>query len=380
MMTRILFSLLAAGAIGAGAVGSYAARRSPPLVVHEWGTITTRHLPDGTPRGRLNHITAAEVLPAFVHRYEPPSTVNKAGQTLLKEVATPGRQDVTMRLETPVIYFHPPAGASVGPLDVSVRFRGGVLNEFYPSAEPAVDIDIERINTKMAAGVFPPWNGEVLDNYVIGALRWRGVTLRDSVRVPRTDSHVWLAPRQVRSASVVVKSAESEQYLFYRGVAHLDALVQTELTEHDVRLRAPKLLQWMRSPNMTIANLWLADIRPDGTVAFREQGELSIAKSGPSRELARIPLFADKDYGDKLADLRRRMKQYLLAAGLYDDEAEAMLETWKESYFKTPGLRIFYMVPDEWTEYFLPLQISAPHESKRVLVGRVDLEREASSP
>jgi len=41
------------------------------LTVHEWGTITTRHAADGTPQGRLNRIEAAEVLPAFVHRFEP---------------------------------------------------------------------------------------------------------------------------------------------------------------------------------------------------------------------------------------------------------------------------------------------------------------------
>lgn len=52
-----------------------------------------------------------------------------------------------------------------------------------------------------------------------------------------------------------------------------------------------------------------------------------------------------------------------------------MLDTWKESYFRTPGLRIFYTVPDEWLSYFLPLQISVPHELTRVLVGRIDLVR-----
>jgi hypothetical protein len=53
--------------------------------------------------------------------------------------------------------------------------------------------------------------------------------------------------------------------------------------------------------------------------------------------------------------------------------AEAMLETWNESYFQTPGLRVFYVVPPEWTAYFLPLQVSVPHELTRVLVGRIDL-------
>ena len=93
-----------------------------------------------------------------------------------------------------------------------------------------------------------------------------------------------------------------------------------------------------------------------------------------------MSLFSERDYGsDRLSDLRRGMRQSLVSAGLYEDEAEAMLATWKASYFQTPGLRIFYIVPDEWLGYFLPVHISTPHELKRVLIGRIDLLREATN-
>src|SRR5690349_13624540 len=107
-----------------------------PLIVHEWGTITTRHAANGTPEGRLNRIDPSEVLPPFVHQYEPaatqptPSTSSPSHAPLVKSPITPGRPDVTMRLETPVMYFYPPAGSSVAPFDVDVKFRGGILNEF----------------------------------------------------------------------------------------------------------------------------------------------------------------------------------------------------------------------------------------------------------
>ena len=54
-------------------------------------------------------------------------------------------------------------------------------------------------------------------------------------------------------------------------------------------------------------------------------------------------------------------------------EAEAMLNTWKASYFQKPGLRLFYIVPRAWTDYFLPLEFSVPARVTRVIVGRVDL-------
>jgi hypothetical protein len=376
MLSRLSVSLPTLGLLLA-IVGVRGGERASPLVVHEWGTITTRHAPAGTPEGRLNRISESEVLPAFVHRYEPPATKDKPEKAVGKSPLTPGRPDVTMRLETPVIYFYPPAGSSsVPPFDVSVSFRGGIVNEFYPRAEASVEVDIDRVNAKIEAGHIKSWDGSVLNNYVVGGLRWRGLSLKDAVSIPQTSSHAWLAPRRVRSTAVATPSGEGERYLFYRGVAHLDALVQTELSAAEVRLRAPRRLHWLGAPSMTIANLWLVDIRPDGSTAFREYSQIGITKAGASRELRRIPLFAETDYTrGNLGNLRQSMKQALVAAGLFEDEAEAMLETWKDSYYRTPGLRIFYTVPDEWLSYFLPLRISVPHELKRVLVGRVDLAR-----
>jgi hypothetical protein len=375
-MKRLSVSLLTLGLL-LGIIGVRGAERASPLVVHEWGTITTRHAPDGTPSGRLNRISESEVLPAFVHRYEPPSTKDNPQKSLTKSPVTPGRPDVTMRLETPVLYFYPPAGSSsVPPFDVSVTFRGGIVNEFYPRADASVEVDVDRVNAKIEAGYIKAWDGAVLNNYVVGGLHWRGLSLKEAVTIPQTSSDAWLAPRRVRSVGVVTPSGEGERYLFYRGVAHLDALVQTKLSRGEVQLRAPQRLHWLRAPSMTIANLWLVDIRPDGSAAFREYTQIGIAKDAASRELRRVPLFTATDYTTaRLGDLRRAMKQALMAAGLFEDEAEAMLETWKESYYRTSGLRIFYTVPDEWLSYFLPLRISVPHELKRVLVGRIDLMR-----
>jgi len=282
-----------------------------------------------------------------------------------------------MRLETPVMYFYPPSGSGAQPrFDVSVRFRGGILNEFYPNADATSQVDVDRITTKMQAGMIKAWDGDVLNNYVVGSLRWHDVSLNPSASLPSTSSHVWLAPRRVRSTAVVTLSDEAEQYLFYRGVAHLDALVQTELAPTELRLRAPANLQWLSAPTMTIGALWLVDIRPNGGSAFRALEAIPIAKDSAARELRRVPLFTPRDYSsDAIAALRRSMKQALIARGLFEDEAEAMLSTWEESYFRAPGLRLLYIVPQEWISYHLPVTISTPHELTRVLVGRIDLAR-----
>jgi hypothetical protein len=130
----------------------------------------------------------------------------------------------------------------------------------------------------------------------------------------------------------------------------------------------------MRRPTATIAAAWLVDVRSNGTAAFHALGPLTISKAARSVELANIPLFADADYkAEAIADLRASMKRSLVSAGLFDDEAAAMLDTWSDSYFKSPGLRALYLVPRAWTDYFLPLDISVPTTLTRVLVGRIDL-------
>ena len=347
-----------------------------PMVVHEWGTITTLHAADGTPQGHLNRIATTEVLPDFVHRFEPATTRQDVTRSLGKSPAVPGRPDVTMRLETPVMYFYP-SGPMSTPLDVWVHFRGGVLNEFYPTARPNITLDIKRIQSDREDGAIPStWSGDVLNNYVMSSLKWQGVRLTEDVKPPATSSAIWLAPRAVRASGVATAQGESERYLFYRGVAHLDALLQTRLDTTGLHLLGPLHVgDWLGDDTATIARVWFVSVHKDGILAYRERGALTISKDGVGTELLRLKRFDPQDFnGTNLERLRASMKRELVAQGLFEDEAQAMLETWKVSYFEKPGMRVFYIVPTEWTGYFLPLDLSVPATVTRVLVGRIDLQ------
>lgn len=336
---------------------------SPSMVVHEWGTITTHHAPNGTAQGRLNHVGIFEPLADFVHQYEPPGTDRRRVVPLIKAAVGDGRSDITMRLETPVIYFHPERGAPLpAPFDVRVDFRGGVLNEFYPSASASAN----------------GWNGAKLSDGVVSSLIWKGLMLRERATLKSTTSRVWLAPRAVASMPVLTPDGEAEQYLFYRGMANLPALLQTELTDGELILRAPARMPWLASPSTALGAAWVVDIRPDRSAAFRATNAMTLSRSEAGRVLARVPAFSSNDYSPAaLVRLREAMHAALVARGLYADEATAMLETWKKSYFETPGLRVFYVVPDAWTSYYLPLSISTPHTLTRVIVGRIDINAAA---
>jgi hypothetical protein len=67
------------------------------------------------------------------------------------------------------------------------------------------------------------------------------------------------------------------------------------------------------------------------------------------------------------------LKQTLVAAGLYEKEAEAMIKTWRTSWFEE-GLRVFYVLPREATDAVLPIDIDPkPTQMVRVLVGRAEV-------
>ena len=90
--------------------------------------------------------------------------------------------DVTMRLETPVLYFHPPAGTS-RPLTASIKvaFRGGWLTQFYPAAE--------------TAGFA---HRDTLTEDTTGTLTWNDLKIGVDAKGPATTERVWTAPRDVK--------------------------------------------------------------------------------------------------------------------------------------------------------------------------------------
>ena len=96
-----------------------------------------------------------------------------------------------------------------------------MINEYYPNASASVALDTERINKKMEAGIKFLWNGDVLNNMVRGSIVWSMVDLPIEAEIPPTENPRWVAPRNVDSRHIKVATGESENYLFYRGVAHL---------------------------------------------------------------------------------------------------------------------------------------------------------------
>jgi hypothetical protein len=136
------------------------------------------------------------------------------------------------------------------------------------------------------------------------------------------------------------------------------------------------------APADEISQLWLADVREDGMCAFRVVEPFTKETAFLVRTSSS---FAPEEYSiENIKNLKAAMRQALLDAGLFEKEADAMLDTWQVSYFRNAGLRLFFLVPRRWTDAVLPLRVSEHRtdprqppsfETKvtRVMIGRIEI-------
>ena len=247
---------------------------------------------------------------------------------------------------------------------MNVEFRGGWLTQFYPSAGA------------VAPGVESGPSFGHLRSDTVGRLKWPALTVGSDANGPATTAHAWTSPRAVDAASVTTTDNESEKFLFYRGVAHVDAPLQVARNPKGDQLSIRDNLDpaLHRTLPLVIRHLWLTEVRPDGASAFRRLDPVTMTGESYNSRSATSATFANAEFSPQnAARFRADMHQALTEEGLFDDEADALLNTWELSYFKSAGLRLFFIVPRAWTDYYLPLQISVPAEVTRVMMGRIEL-------
>jgi len=248
-------------------------------------------------------------LPCFVHNYQEISKLN----------APP----TTVRMETPVIYFYAPSATTVS---ADVTFRRGHMTEWYPAAQ--------------YRGRQLVWNSvEVLPG--------------EDLAFPhgKSDNHYYAARRT--DGAPLRAGKEQEKLLFYRGVGDLSVPVRPRFVGSSIEIQT--------AGQAAVPAVILFENR-GGKAGYRVVGEVK----GPV-------LAAPPELTGDVADLRRELTASLVAAGLYPKEAEAMLETWRDSWFEE-GMRVIYIVPREIVDAELPLTITPqPADTARVFVGRVEM-------
>jgi len=292
------------------------------LVVHEWGTFTSIAGRDGVAL-EWRPLNGASDLPKFVHSFDDADGGPRDPQK------SKGNIRASVRMETPVLYFYSPAELDVS---VKVSFPKGQITEWYPQARAVSEgIDWGRLKVMPGAPLTFP--------------------------VESAESHYYPA-REVDAAPVQVggtngRPGQQEKFLFYRGVGTFDLPLSVRLEGETVVLK--------NLGQEEITHLVIFENR-GGRVGYRVCDEFT-------GEMTHERPALDKSMDALLADL----KQVLVAGGLYEREALAMIKTWRDSWFEE-GLRVFYVLPRRTTDELLPVQIEPrPAELVRVLVGRAEV-------
>jgi hypothetical protein len=314
-MTRAAFVLLLVGCVAAATflAGPVSTASDPgPFTVHEWGTFTSIAGPDGNAVEWLPQAGPSD-LPCFVQR---------------SLFSVKGSLSGTVRMETPVLYFYAARPLSV---DVNVRFRDGMITEWFPPA-------------KVTPDSFPaPQNGG-------GAITWRRIAVTpgaaEAFPTENGDSHYYAARRT--NAVPIQAGPNREKFLFYRGVG---------------RMALPVAATIDADGHVVVRNLG-DDPLGDMILFKNDHGHIAY---DVLRNLTTIdPPVEDRQPADELERL-------LEANGLYAEEALAMIDTWRDSWFEE-GTRLMYIVPRKAIDAELPLLIDPPPtDTARVFVGRMEL-------
>jgi hypothetical protein len=316
-------------AISSHSLGREARPVYSSLTAHEWGTFTSIAGNDGQ-AVEWSPLTGSTDLPGFVEHFR--NTGFKRGLR------------GTVRMETPVIYLYDSKEETVS---IKVAFAKGLITEWYPRAS--------RVEPSTA-----------LFDYVLykphpdGSITWDSVTVSPSLRAefPReaVDNHYYAA-RMTSSTPLRVRTPSGEQhekFLFYRGVSTFPVPLSAKLTGEG------KLLVENRS----------AQEFPN-TILFERRGEKVGYRIGGA--LQQDIILDAPALTASTNDLTRDLEGMLVAQGLYQDEAHAMIETWQSSWFEE-GSRLLYIVPVAFVDSVLPLSINpAPAQTARVFVGRLEL-------
>jgi hypothetical protein len=339
------------------------------LTVHEWGTFTSVAGDDGSSI-EWDTLGCKNDLPEFV---------NAVGYRGFK-FGLAG----TVRMETPVMYFYSPREIVA---QVQVRFPFGLITEWYPKADNEIYESknlVDRLSASTRSRIYS--NSEVfqakslldatpagldsslvrLDSTlngidtslrnVMGSIAWKDIKVQPGTTpdFPIERGHSRYYAARGTDAAPITVGKQHEKFLFYRGVG---------------RFQIPLTARLASDGAVTLGNRG-SDPIPGAILFENREGHLGFRNVGAVDDTVTIQRPSlDGSLSQLLADLEAT----LVAQGLYPREAQAMVETWRDSWFEE-GSRLIYIVPSHAIDTILPLRVEpAASQIARVFVGRIEL-------
>jgi hypothetical protein len=203
----------------------------------------------------------------------------------------------------------------------------------------------------------PSLNGiDTSMRHLMGSIGWSEIKIQPGIAgnypIESAPSRYYAA-RGTDAAPISV-GQQHEKFLFYRGVG---------------RFQVPLSARVSSDGKVAVENR-SAEPVPSVILFENRGGHFGYRNVGALNDVATL----DKPSLDaSLSQLRYDLETELVAQGLFLREAQAMVETWRDSWFEE-GSRLIYIVPSHAIDAILPLKVEpAASQTARVFVGRIEL-------
>jgi hypothetical protein len=301
------------------------------LVVHEWGVFRVNEDAEFA-----NAALRAEWdnLPPFIHGF-------------IKGRSVPQHWGAIEPRLRPIIFFHAEQAVRVR---ARIDFPGGMAGVWYPATEkPAV-------------------YGQEKQPKVGGSLEWslgvkqcpEGWQPKSAAPLEVVDKHWFTRIRQVKADEIFANyspnhaDVERERFIYYDGLFPQGKWLKVTIDKERI-----SITNRVKHP---VFDLTMVDRRDDNVRVAR------IAKMDAGQTIKEVE-FAAVESARFPSESAETLVKQLVAAGLFEDEARSLVDLWKRELFETPGVNLFYRLPQEEYQARMPLSI----EPKPGNVTRVGL-------
>lgn len=302
------------------------------LAVHEWGVFRVSEDVDFA-----NAALRAEWddLPAFAYGF-------------IKGRAVPQHWGAFEERNKPIIFFHAQEPIAVR---LKIDFPGGMAGVWFPATEkPAVD----GFEKQPKTGQSLEWN--------LGVKQCpKGWTPKRTSAPEVPDKHWLNRTRQVTSDEIFARfspnpmDVEREKFIYYDGIFPQRRWLKIAVAKDRVSLTSH-----VKHP---VHDITAVD-RRGHTIRISR-----VAKLDAGETIAQLQ-FKDIDPKQFAENAAETLVKQLVAAGLFDDEAKALVDTWKARMFETPGLNLFYRLPQSEYDAAMPITIM-PKPDAVIRVGLI---------
>jgi hypothetical protein len=321
------------------------------LRVHEWGVFTV--YPDAK-YANIGMKSEWESLPKFFYRQFPEQRLRWQPATWRK----------------PIVYFY--SKPHCLRVDVTVTFKKGVPVVWWPCCEKPVDNGGRAPSKKplFRSLTWSGWLGKSTPNQAGSNLTPNRPNWQAASEYPMPKD-CWLTQARLKDATpitvkgtIVKRSApwmseqrETERFIFYDGLAPVPAgLLCTAVEAKSVTLK--------NGAAFVMQSVFVIDRRKAMGKKGVRFGQLNKLGPGAASQVA----LAEVPEAEWPGRARKSVLGALMAAGLFEAEAEALLKIWDKGFFESGGVTAFYVLPRSEYDRMIAIDIR-PKPSELVRVG-----------